>query len=793
MTITELAQFQASTRPEARFLSLPHQPALTFAGFITELDRYAGLLQLHELGLQSRVAVVLSQPLELAVALFGIAAGATAVPLYTNLPRSEYLRTFRAAKPNLLLSDDAAAISAASELNISVASPNSNWPVGRARVSPTHDGFLICSSGSTGIPKLIPRSESHFVDGNRETAESYGILPDDLVLSPLPLAHSFGLSLVCLGLCSGSHTVLCSPFNPVQFAELIRALRPSLLPLPPTMLQATMEVLRARPLENSRIRYIGSGASHLTTTLLDELEAYFGVPLIEGYGCTEVSAISISPLPPAKPKRGSVGIPRVPIRFGEDGEIVVQARYPTTLLKPGEWWHTGDLGYLDEDGYLFLTGRSREMINRGAEVIAPREIEEVLSRHPGVESVACYSIPHPELGEEVAATVVLRDRSLTRDELMGYAAQHLSFSKVPKQIVFRNQLELGSSGKPLRVDVVPPRLLEIWSDIFKRAVQPDESFFDLGGTSLQAAALMFRVENEFGFSPAVDSLFSAPTARKQSQLLRKGESKGLIPLREGSARTPLFFICARKGASIYLRTLVKNLPADLPCYGITPKERDESDPCQVGDLIEGYVADIRKRQPNGPYRVAAHGASGLLAYEVARRMLLLGEQVELLVIIHSSSSLPVTRQRGSFEWSWQSVLKATAEAILRIPYQLKTVQHLPNDLKKPMLRRYLDQYLAALPYFRHFIRRDPASQNGPALALAQDEIKARGDRVEPYTGRVLLIRARYAPGSAELLLGWRKLIPQLECKVITGEADTILLEPWATSLARCVAERLSPG
>jgi acyl-CoA synthetase (AMP-forming)/AMP-acid ligase II/thioesterase domain-containing protein len=794
MTITESVRAQALRRPDAVFLSTPESEKLTFSDLEAQLDRYAGLLALHEARLETRIGIVLTQPLQLAAALLSVAAGATAVPLYTHLPRAEYLRSFKAAEVQLLLSDHEPAISAAGELGISVVHPSANWISGHATPAPPHAGFLIGSSGSTGVAKFIPRLETSFVLSNQETAQAWGVGSDDLFLNPLPLCHSFGMALLGMGLVSGCEVVLCAPFAAGPFAALVRERRPTLLPLPPTMLAATLEVLRDRPLEQSRLRYIGSGASHLSTTLLDELEAYFGVPLIEGYGSTEVSAIAINPIPPGKPKRGSVGVPRVPIRFGEDGEIIVQAKYPTTLLQPGEWWHTGDLGYLDEEGYLFLTGRSREMINRGAQCIAPREIEEVLSKHPGVEAVACYSVPHADLGEEVGATVVLRDPTLSKEALMSFAAQHLSFAKVPKQLVFRNQLDLGPTGKPLRVNVVPPSLLELWSELFGRSVGPDDNFFDLGGTSLKGAELLNGMEELFEIRAPLDSLFSAPTPRSQAEMLRKGEFHRLVPLREVGSRTPIFFVNTHSGSSHYLRPLVAHLPEDQPCYGVFP---DWHQPGDLAQFLQHYVSQIRSRQPQGPYRLAGYSLGGQFAYEVAQRLLAEGEEVEALILFDTPAEL---RERASDEervaTTVVDLLKVCWRIAYRVPYYTLDLWNSSWTARRIQVGRYLGEFMLQLPVLHRFVRKQaeiPKNEHDLQLERAAQKILTRAS-VRPYPGRLLLVRARYQERRDmdwDRSLGWASLAPRLKAITLTCTHYTILHEPCVKAVARAVTAFLN--
>jgi acyl-CoA synthetase (AMP-forming)/AMP-acid ligase II len=205
-----------------------------------------------------------------------------------------------------------------------------------------------------------------------------------------------------------------------------------------------------------------------------QLEACFGVPVIESYGMTEAShQIASNPLPPGTRKPGSVGLPagtEIRIRNdaggwagpGEQGEIVIRGANVITGYRASarvnrdafaaDWFRTGDQGLLDADGYLFITGRLKEIINRGGEKISPREVDDVLMEHPGVALAVTFALPHEKLGEEVAAAVVTRDDGvLDADELRSFAAQRLASFKVPRRLVFVAEIPKGPTGKVRRI------------------------------------------------------------------------------------------------------------------------------------------------------------------------------------------------------------------------------------------------------------------------------------------------------------------------------------------------------
>ena len=290
-----------------------------------------------------------------------------------------------------------------------------------------------------------------------------------------------------------------------------------------------------------------------------ELESVFNAPVIESYGMTEAShQMASNPLPPQARQPGSVGLaagPQIAIMDEagnllprkEIGEVVIQGANVTAgyLSNPQananaftqEWFRTGDLGYLDEDGYLFLQGRIKEIINRGGEKISPREVDEVLLNHPAIEQVVTFAAPHTLLGEDVATAVVLAPKAqITELEIKEFAATQLADFKVPRVVLFVEEIPKGPTGKRQRIglaeklgltasdptiprpEYVAPRtsieakLVEIWSTILK--IEPigiDDNFFQLGGDSILAAQIINRIRDSMQVDLSFVIFFEQPT------------------------------------------------------------------------------------------------------------------------------------------------------------------------------------------------------------------------------------------------------------------------------------------
>ncbi len=292
----------------------------------------------------------------------------------------------------------------------------------------------------------------------------------------MPLFHIHGLIAGLTAPLSRGGTVVCTPgFNALRFFSDMKATRPSWVTAVPTMHQAILTRAghnRAIIAENP-LRFLRSSSSSMPPQVIGELEAAFGAPLIEAYGMTEAThQMTSNPLDGVR-KPGAVGLaagPEVAI-MGEDGallgadeigEVVIRGENVTAAYENNEkanaeafrngWFRTGDQGALDADGYLRLTGRLKEIINRGGEKISPREVDEALMDHSAVAQVVCFAMPHDKLGEEVAAAVVLREGvAATEAELRDFVGGKLAPFKVPRKILFLAEIPKGATGKLQRI------------------------------------------------------------------------------------------------------------------------------------------------------------------------------------------------------------------------------------------------------------------------------------------------------------------------------------------------------
>ncbi len=489
----------AQADDDAPALLAPGRPTLSFAGLRGQLETTVSQLNQFGIGRNAAVAIVLPNGPEMASAFVCIAAGATTAPLnpaYSGDEFEFYLDDLGAELLVVREGDPTPAIAAAEKLGIKVAflSSAETDPAGvfsltsQVSASPVPDSqpvfaeaddiaLVLHTSGTTSRPKIVPLSHENVCASAANIAASLDLDSEDICLNVMPLFHIHGLIAAVLASLSAGASIVCTPgFNALKFFALLEAYRPTWYTAVPTMHQAVLgrAARNKEVITTARLRLIRSSSASLPPQVMAELEETFGAPVIEAYGMTEAAhQMACNPLPPRERKPGTVGVAAGPeiaimdtagrlLPVGETGEVVIRGPNVTSGYRNNEtanataytkgWFRTGDQGVLDAEGYLRLTGRLKEIINRGGEKISPREVDEVLLDHPAVAQVVTFAIPHAKLGEDVAAAIVLEDAAeVDEREIRDFVAGRLIDFKVPRKILFLEAIPKGPTGKLQRI------------------------------------------------------------------------------------------------------------------------------------------------------------------------------------------------------------------------------------------------------------------------------------------------------------------------------------------------------
>jgi acyl-CoA synthetase (AMP-forming)/AMP-acid ligase II len=460
--------------------------------------RSGGYLNGIGLGRNDRIAIVAPNGPIMAAAFVAIGAYATTAPLNPGYKATEfefYLSDLGAKALVTQAGFDSPARAVAEALGIPVIElipgvgkagsfklqPLSSMPAAAASspgAAQSGDIALVLhTSGTTARPKIVPLTQSNVTASAENIAATLQLTPADTCLNIMPLFHIHGLIAAVLASIAAGGSIACAPgLDGTKFFDWLKQFRPSWYTAVPSMHQGILKFAPRHKdtIAASRMRFIRSSSASLPPQVMNELEQVFGVPVIEAYGMTEAAhQMASNPLPPRARFAGSVGIAAGPdIAVMDDagnllppdsiGEIVIRGANVTVGYEGNPaananaftngWFRTGDQGRIDADGYVRLTGRLKEQINRAGEKISPLEIDNVLMEHPAVQQALTFAVPDADYGEIVAAAIVLREGT-TADapSIRRFAATHLASFKVPSKIIFLAEIPKGPTGKLQRI------------------------------------------------------------------------------------------------------------------------------------------------------------------------------------------------------------------------------------------------------------------------------------------------------------------------------------------------------
>jgi long-chain acyl-CoA synthetase len=463
-----------------------------------QLDRdtagVAGLLRERGLRPGDRVGVMLPNTPEFAVVYYGVLrAGGVVVPMNPLLKAREVDFYLADSGARLMFvwhtfAHEAQTGAKQAEAEAIVVDPDGFGDV-LASAPPASElvdradedtAVILFTSGTTGQPKGAELTHGNLAANIEVFAELLGLTADDVIFGGLPLFHAFGQTCTLnTAVAVGGCLTLLPRFSAEQALRILAEHRVTVFAGVPTMYSALLHVPGRDTYDVSRLRLAFSGGAALPVEVLRGFEAAFGCPVLEGYGLSETSPVASFNHPGRERKPGSIGTPIRGVEMkvvdadgnelpqGEAGEIVIRGHNvmkgywqrpdaTAAVIRDG-WFHTGDVGRVDEDGYFFIVGRQKDLIIRGGYNVYPREIEEVMHEHPAVAEVAVIGVPHPDLGEEVAAAVTLKPgATATADELRGYVKSQIAAYKYPRKVWIVDTLPKNATGKIMKRDIVPP-------------------------------------------------------------------------------------------------------------------------------------------------------------------------------------------------------------------------------------------------------------------------------------------------------------------------------------------------
>ena len=594
-SIHELLAVAARNWPDSIAIFAPQRSPLTYSCLWSRIEGINAWLGSAGVRRNDRVAIVLPNGPEMALAFLGVSSLAISAPLNPGYRADDFDFCLKDLNVKALIVQEgmdspAAGVARLHRIPVIELAPIRDKEAGLFTLNgdplagsavagfaePGDTAMVLHTSGTTSRPKIVPLSHANLCFSATHIRDSLALTEVDRCLNVMPLFHIHGLAAALLASLSACGSVVCTRgFDVTVFFEWMDAFRPTWYTAVPTMHQAILAQASHNDSVISRtpLRFIRSSSSALPPNIMGELEGVFGSPVIEAYGMTEAAhQIASNPLPPRPRKPGSVGVAAGTeiaimdeagnlLERGFRGEIVIRGVNVTPGYEGnpdanqsafvGGWFRTGDQGVVDADGYLFITGRLKEIIKRGEEQIAPREIDEVLLHHHGVRHAVTFAVPHPTLGEDVMAAVVPEEgQVLNESVLREFVLKHLPMLKVPSRILVVNEIPKGPTGKlqrtglaeqfaqDLRVTYEPPaegteRLIAttIEQVLQGQRVGRNDNFFSLGGDSIRAMQVVARLVKTLGLEIPATVMFQKPTvAQLAEELIRLQEEQELLAL-----------------------------------------------------------------------------------------------------------------------------------------------------------------------------------------------------------------------------------------------------------------------
>ena len=693
-TLASIIAHHAAIRPEAPAILTSRHEVLTYGALWAQISAFGATLRANEIGKSARVAIVLPDGFELAVAIIRTACNAVAVPVNPKLTANEIDILFSRLHIDAIATSskiDSPAREWATRHGIrqletgSIGSAAVKISIGSAgEVKPERDlqpddtALVVQTSATTGRSKLVPLTHGNYVVSAEREKHWFNLTPDDrsLCIAPLYYSRAIKQDLITMLLVGGS--VACPAPDPDEdFIDWLVSLKPTWFVGGPTYYLTALERARART-EIPRLRslrFLRVGSAPLSLAMRAEIEEVFGVPVLANYASTETGVMAANSVAPEGRKPGTVGRPwtgELAVRAddgrlappGVAGEIV--ARGPTVMkgyLDDDEanravlvdgWYRTGDLGAIDTEGFLTIQGRIKEFINRGGEKISPDEVENALLLHPDVREAAAFAVPHPRLGENLGAAVVLKpNASATSADIRRFLSDHLAPFKIPQRVLVKSEFPRGATGKTLRralaeeaeritreatqpLAPLHSQILEIWKVLLGRSdIGIDDDFFEAGGDSLLATQMVCEVEQATHQQIPPSALRSVFTIRELAATVLRGSPKTteLVTFAKHGCGIPLFF-CHGDYTSrgLYALRLADMLKGEQPVLLVHPYPHPVPE-LSMEEIARAYVPHILEAHPTGALYLGGHCNGGVLAWEIAHQLESLGRKIERLVLI----------------------------------------------------------------------------------------------------------------------------------------------------------------
>ncbi len=794
---------RAHNSPDRPAFLAPGNFPLTYVSLAEQIHETASAIRDLGIARSGRVAVSLPFDCTFPVALVSVLCSCACIPLNPELSPDEIESALRSTRATALvtvprLASSAAEAAGKAHVNLIELEPLPELGAGRFRLRadsrrpqaddeaplPCDLAVLLMTSGSTAAPKLVPLTQEQICYRAHLFRPRVGLTAEDRWLAMMPPFRSTTLINQILGcVFAGASIVFPGPLSLSDFGRCVDEFAPTWIAAPPPFVERLLRSDYSWDITaHAPIRAFYGAGGQPSANAVAAVERKFGATMVNAYGATESGGICANPMPPGLRKIDSVGVssgPDIAI-LDESGRVLPDPgiRGEIAVRGPGvfegyetpdgldrstfvDGWHrTGDEGYLDADGYLFLTGRIMEVIDRGGQKISPAEVEVVLRQHPRVRDAAVFAMRHDIHGQEVAALIAGREATIDVHDVRTFAGAKLAWFKVPRVILAVPDIPLTPTGKVPRTRLAsmfekelaaaalsgrapyePPRTLiesaiaMTWAGMLKvERVGVNDRFSDLGGDSLTAVTMIAEINRKLGCEIPVTELWRSPTVANLASLV-EGKSTSrpslLFPANPAGSLPPLY--CVLPGYFPEVEDLSRYLGSDQPVYALIPDPRPDG--AQHGKSPEEIVGEcvnvIRGVQPHGPYYLLGRSIGGIVAVEIALQLRAVGEPVAFVGMI--DTPYPANPSHASLPKPFLLIEKLAVE-LIALPRE-RWRSHLLNLPFRALRRRARllkgpsDKILAAVAMntgLKGIFTRPPARYDGRITLFAAEESEHRG-------------------------------------------------------------------
>ena len=793
-----------------------------------------------------RIAAVIPDGMIMGLAFLTLTAAAVFIPLSPELSVEQYRFFFQLLKIDgliLISGDECPAGAAAEEIGCaqyalnqvnSALSPAYRYSQIRPAAQFMHPlplgdqdiAMICCTSGTTETPKLVMLSHENLIYSAGQRINHFELSEHDRCLLVTPLYRSITLKALQATLMAGGSVICWEKYTPSEFYHLLDAAAPTWFFAGPAVLKSIADHFDNYGYDphQGTLRFIRTGGSFVPEKLAGEIEKLFAIPVVICYGLTETGIIASTYRSITAKHRHSVGrifgceviirdeIGRA-LPMGSIGEITVCGRgvmvgydhqAPGSDHFAGDCFKTGDLGYVSASGELFLTGRVKEIINRGGEKVSPYEVESAILKNHLVQDVAVIGIPGLDGTEEVGAALVMTDTAIPLNirELRAFLNNQISAYMMPTALCYFEEIPRNDAGKIDRIrlamsfqegqaqsrfkdpagveegqnDLFEQKLLLLWRKILKTdEIGIGDDFFAAGGDSLKAAELYSGIEADFRVRIPLSVLFRKTTITDQAAFLRDMPTTRehwpfLVPIRQGGDLPAVFLVHGLKGDAETFHQMVEDIPEGYPIYGLSLNlgAGNWQHPIRLEDIARYYLQDVRRQQPDGPYRLAGLCIGGVIAFEMARQLREDGVETVFVGMFDS-----IITKRNTWKTRLQNNQREIADLGCRQWLAVK-------------ISTKCSRFKGSVEQLRYRRLKGNGDVQIPARNL-RDTILRNAQRLYqpvPYAGEIVYFRPEQASDSSKASLEiWRKTIARVTVVQVPGSHNTMYLGPYGKNFA----------